>query len=144
MLEKSYQQTGETTNRSSAQPNVPGRDLTNIEERETPYHVENLDHGKNFHIAPNGEHSTHLPEGAGGLITYNENEPAQERSKGTMMISASRSTIQDPETSKNVCLLKTMTSTQKDEKCDFQNLSLKPSIPCPGQYLDLKADISKK
>ena len=66
---KSYQPTGETTNHSGAQPNVPGIDLINIEERETPHRVENLDHGKNFQIAPSEEHLSHLPEGAGGLIT---------------------------------------------------------------------------
>jgi hypothetical protein len=81
------------------QPNT-GSDSTNIQERKTPHRVEKIDHGKNFQKAPTGEHSSHLAQGAGGLITYNKIEEAQERSKGTMMISASRSTIQDPETSK--------------------------------------------
>jgi hypothetical protein len=38
-------------------------------ERETPHRVENFDHGKNFQKAPTGEHSSHLAQGAGGLIT---------------------------------------------------------------------------
>ena len=66
---QSYQPTGETPNHRGMQPNIPGSDLVNIEERETPQQVENLDHSKNFQKAPSGEHSSHLPEGAGGLIT---------------------------------------------------------------------------
>ena len=81
--------------------------------------MENIDHGKNFQKAPTGEHSSHLAQGAGGLITYFQYDKAQERSKGTMMISASRSTIQDPETSKNVYLNMTMGQMKKDEKCEF-------------------------
>ena len=43
-------------------------------------------------------------------------EDTQERSKGNMMISASRSTIQDPETSKNVKLLETMIDDKIDDE----------------------------
>ena len=80
--------------------------------------MENLDHGKNFQIAPTGEHSTHLPEGAGGLITLFTNGTPPERSKATEMISASRSTIQDPAISKNVFFQKTMREIEKEE---YQN-----------------------
>jgi hypothetical protein len=82
-----------------------GSDSTNIQERKTPHRVDKIDHDKNFQKAPTGEHSPHLAQGAGGLITYIENGVAQERSKGTMIISASRSTILDPAISKNVSLL---------------------------------------
>jgi hypothetical protein len=51
------------------QPNIPGSDHSNIEERVTPHRVEKIDHGKNFQKAPTGEHSSHLAKGAGGLIT---------------------------------------------------------------------------
>ena len=74
-----------------------------------------ISHGKNFHIAPTGEHSSHLAQGAGGLITYFNMEKAQERSKGTMMISASRSTIQDPAILKNAEKVSEMVKSQKDE-----------------------------
>ena len=66
---KSYQPTGETTNRGGMQPNTSWSDPTNIEERMTPHRVENIDHGKNFQKAPTGELSSHLAQGAGGLIT---------------------------------------------------------------------------
>ena len=51
---------------------------------------------------PVGRAHITLARGCGGLIIYSKNGTDKERSKGTMMISASRSTIQDPETSKNV------------------------------------------
>jgi hypothetical protein len=103
--------------------------------------VENFDHGKNFQKAPTGEHSSHLAQGAGGLITYSKNGEAQERSKGTMMISASRSTIQDPETLKNVFLPKTMTSMEKDEILNFQSSSLNS---CSAPFVPFTFDISEK
>jgi hypothetical protein len=50
-------------------------------------------------------------------------ETSQERSKAIEMISASRSTIQDPETLKNVSLLKMMDLKQKDDFniCEIQS-----------------------
>ena len=106
---KSHQPTGEIVNQSGVQPTT-GSDSTNIQERKTPHRVEKIDHGKNFQKAPTGEHSPHLAQGAGGLITYKRIGHAQVRGDTTGMISASRSTIQDPEVSKNVCILETMTS----------------------------------
>jgi hypothetical protein len=53
-----------------------------------------------------------------------------------MMISASRSTIQDPAMQKNVSLIETMGLTlKKDEKFDHLNFQSQSSKPCPGQYL---------
>ena len=65
---KSHQPTAEIVNHSGVQPTT-GSDSTNIQERKTPHRVEKIDHGKNFQKAPTGEHSSHLAQGAGGLIT---------------------------------------------------------------------------
>ena len=70
-------------------------------------------------------------------------EEAHERSKGTMMISASRSTIQDPETSKNVSLLKMMDFEKKDESQNFQISSFSSSKKLKDQYLNKETDISR-
>ena len=63
-------------------------------------------------------------------------DKAQERSKPTMMISATRSTIQDPETSKNVRKSFEMMKDEKDDNKNFKSPSqfseLNPPHPGPS------------